>query len=364
MCYWLTQRGSLFVADWDESDAFCNVPREDTSALLGDIAPRLGTWLQRFYGNLRIRTATPHGLTDPFRMAHGGGQGDSGGVGAYLAVGVQRTRCHRGILLQHGNPGKPTEPLDAQRENFPAAPHDSGRAILEVAYSDDRRPLAFTGLGLEQLLNTMSHTCWAAGGSVNASKLRAFRLQLRDGRLVYAAGVVHPAVGTIRCTRGGLLLAGVPLVMGERATNLLQKVTRRLRAVRAGVMRLQPSYLLSVRIVLGYAVSQLDFVYSACPPAAAALETLQVLTDAILTYAQGAGALACSEFPFPAQPPAPAVTDVTLEQPAGTFFPSDPATGGRSSRAGLNTIAHAAPRRCTRMCSCDAHKPALKMPSG
>ena len=87
MCYWLAQRGSLFVADWDESDAFCNVPREDTSALLGDIAPRLGTWLQRFYGNLRIRTATPHGLTDPFRMAHGGGQGDSGGVGAYLAVG-------------------------------------------------------------------------------------------------------------------------------------------------------------------------------------------------------------------------------------------------------------------------------------
>ena len=287
LAYWAAVHGEVFLADWDESDAFCNIPREDTSDLLADIAPRLGCWIRQYYGYLRIRTATPHGLTDAYAMLHGGGQGDSGGVGAYLAVGIQRTRCHRGIVVQHRDPRDPSRPSADHPGAYPAAPHDLNYPILEIVYSDDRRPLALTGRSLEQLLNVMCHACWAAGGSVNTNKLQAFHLVLRDGRLRYTAGAIHPITGRIPFTRGGLMLAGVPLVMGERSNAILQKVLKRLTVVRAGVLRLLPSYVLSLRIVLGYAVSQLDFVHAACPPDGSALRPLQILLDSICTGEQG-----------------------------------------------------------------------------
>jgi hypothetical protein len=188
----------VYLADWDESDAFCNIPREDTPALLDDIAPRLGSWLQRFYGPLRIRTVTPYGLTEPFPMAHGGGQGDSGGVGAYLAVSIQRTQCHRGVALRSLDPRNPShlanDPRNAAEptDTFLFAPYDPARAVLEVAFSDDRRPLSRTASGLEGLLNTMYHACWASGGTVNGAKLRAFLVILRGDRLCYAPGIVRP----------------------------------------------------------------------------------------------------------------------------------------------------------------------------
>ena len=74
LAYWAGVHGSVHLADWDESDAFCNIPREDLPALLDDTAPGLGAWLQQFYGSLQIRSSTPYGLTEPFPMIHGGGQ--------------------------------------------------------------------------------------------------------------------------------------------------------------------------------------------------------------------------------------------------------------------------------------------------
>ena len=251
------------------------------------MAPRLGCWLRRYYGPLRIRTATPHGLTDPFPMVHGGGQGDSGGVGAYLAVGIQRTRCHRGVVLHQRDPRRPAHSSGEPPGAYPTAPHDPARPILEIVYSDDRRPVALTGRSLEHLLNSMCHACWAAGGSVNAAKLQAFHLVVQGGRLRYSGGYIHPLVGRIPFKKGGLLLAGVPLVMGERASVVLRKTDKRLRILRAGVVRLQPSYVLALRIVLGYAVSQLDYVFAACSPSDASLQPLQVLSDAVCTSGQG-----------------------------------------------------------------------------
>ena len=67
---------------WDESNAFCNIPQEDAPALLAGIAPTFSRWLQKFYNPMWIRSCTPYGMTNPFPMVHGGGQGDSGGVGA------------------------------------------------------------------------------------------------------------------------------------------------------------------------------------------------------------------------------------------------------------------------------------------
>ena len=282
----MVKHGGVYIADWDESDAFCNIPREDAPALLEDIAPGLARWMQSFYGRLSIRTITPHGLTDPFRMLHGGGQGDSGGVGAYLAVGIQRTRCHWGTVLLNMDPRRPGDRLRRPADPPLASPFDPLRPVLEIVYSDDRRPVASTQRGLELLLNAMAHACWAAGGSVNTTKLQAFHVILQGGRLRYAGGNLYPSIGRIPLRRGGLLLAGIPLLMGERLPGLAKKVEKRLQLVHAGVLRLQPSFTLALRIILGYVVSQLDYVHAACPPAAAALQPLQTKVDMILLHAQ------------------------------------------------------------------------------
>ena len=217
-------------------------------------------------------------------MAHGGGQGDSGGVGTYLAVGIQRTRCHRGLVLRGLDPRSPAHALPARAGTYPSAPHDPRRPVLELCYSDDRRPVALCPTGLERLLDAMCHVCWAAGGSVNTAKLKAFGIEIRNGRLGYRTGAVHPIVGRIPLSRGGLLLAGVPLLMGERPSSCLLKAEQRLRAVASAVRRLHPSYILSLRIVLSFAVSQLDYIHDACPPHAPGLRVLQPILDGALTH--------------------------------------------------------------------------------
>ena len=280
LAYWAGVHGSVHLADWDESDAFCNIPREDLPALLDDIAPGLGAWLQQFYGPLRIRSCTPYGLTEPFPMVHGGGQGDSGGVGAYLAVGIQRTLCHRGLHLQGLDPRCPALPAPEQCSAHLHAPHDPSRPVLELCYSDDRRPVAASAGGLELLLAAMYHSCWAAGGTVNSSKLQAFRIDLRRGRLSYGTGAVSTLLGRIPLRRGGLMLAGIPLLMGERPSAVLEKTLRRLRAIHTATRRLRPSFILTLRILLGFAVSQLDYTHDACPPHPPGLQPLQAVLDA------------------------------------------------------------------------------------
>lgn len=96
---WASNGDDVCIADWDESNAFCNISHEDAPAVLNPLHPELGEWMQQFYGALQVHVITPFGLTPPYRIAHGGGQGDSGGVGTYLAISIQRTRFNNGTLL-------------------------------------------------------------------------------------------------------------------------------------------------------------------------------------------------------------------------------------------------------------------------
>lgn len=98
VAHWASLGEDVCIADWDESNAFCNIPRRELPELLDELCPTFASWIQRFYDALSVYVVTPHGLTEPYRLLHGGGQGDSGGVGTYLAVGIQRTNFHEGIL--------------------------------------------------------------------------------------------------------------------------------------------------------------------------------------------------------------------------------------------------------------------------
>ena len=67
---WASAEGEVFVADWDESNAFCNIPWDGAAALLEPLLPGLGAWMRRFYARMEVRVVTPFGLTDPYGLVH------------------------------------------------------------------------------------------------------------------------------------------------------------------------------------------------------------------------------------------------------------------------------------------------------
>ena len=76
----------------------------------------------------------------------------------------------------------------------------------------------------------------------------------------YATASALPTLlGELPVRRRGLRLAGVPLVVSETWREPVEKAVRRLRLIRAGVLSLQPVYVLAVRICLGYAISVLYY---------------------------------------------------------------------------------------------------------
>ena len=93
---WVCGGHTICVADWDESNAFHNTPRDDLSALTDVWCPGAAPWARQFYEGLRVHVV-PHGLSAPYTLAHGGDQGDSGGVGLYEVMGIIRTWYHAGV---------------------------------------------------------------------------------------------------------------------------------------------------------------------------------------------------------------------------------------------------------------------------
>ena len=135
--------------------------------------------------------------------------------------------------------------------------------MTECGFSDDRRLVSGSRVGLARLVDVTVRGCAATGGCANAQKLLLYSILLRGDKMAYATESALPTLlGELPVRRRGLRLAGVPLVVGEVWTAPVEKAVRRLRLIRAGVLCLQPVYVLAVRICLGYAVSVLDYQFS------------------------------------------------------------------------------------------------------
>ena len=94
---WIHERGRLCVFHWDESNAFCKLQRESLQQVCPGVI-RVDPWYQSFYGKLSIYVQSPYGLLGPYRMLHGGAQGDSMGVGKFKALGSVRSRANAAIV--------------------------------------------------------------------------------------------------------------------------------------------------------------------------------------------------------------------------------------------------------------------------
>ena len=289
MRHWLIAHWTLLsdvhIADWDETSAFCNVPRGCCGTLLGPDAPGLDAWLPSFYDQLRVQVVTPHGLTDSYQLRHGGAQGDSMGVGTHEAVGTRRTEFPLGVLRAGLFPSDLTSGAPNLHAVCFPAPHDSTTYIPELVYSDDRRFFSRTAAGLAHILDIACHGCWASGGAVNFSKLKVFHIRRRGTKLQYITGTLSSMQGDLPFEPKGLAFVGIPLLQGEAPTATLHKATTRLERIHRAILRHRPAYILALRVILSYGVAVLDTVADALPFPATSLVPLQRRLDTALTAA-------------------------------------------------------------------------------
>ena len=74
---WAIQHGAVWSDDWDDANAFCNPNREAAGAWdpeAPEESPSL--WLRKFYDGLDVRVASPYGLLGPYKLHHGGAEGN------------------------------------------------------------------------------------------------------------------------------------------------------------------------------------------------------------------------------------------------------------------------------------------------
>ena len=266
IAHWCQLYGSMYIADWDEKNAFCNVITSQLDDINGN-HPELNVsdWITRFYGQFKVMINTPYGLAGPYAIKHGGAQGDSMGVGGFTITGIARTRIHHGTLSEGWDPTTLNPSANPYRA-FPPNPADPHSFINELSYSDDRRPIALAQEAFVTNLETNIQACWDAAASVNTVKLKTFHIQQLLGRLIYAKGQIDLSIGPQKLETQGLALTGVPLLMGHSPTEALQKTSQRVQKIIFSLYRSHPTYILLLRILLAFAISKLDYVYDSVTP--------------------------------------------------------------------------------------------------
>ena len=280
---WLTQRGRLWVVDWEESNAFCNVQRGGQQEMCPD-AIAVDPWYHSFDDRLAVYVHTPLGLVGPYRMLHGGAQGDGMGVGGFRELGSIRSRANatmvsRALRPESGLPGG----LDPE-EWCPTHPAEPNKYVPEVSSSDDRRFFAYSDEGICHALRVNQRTCLAGGGAVNRAKMQAFCLTPREGAIPYNRGTIETALSALQACTSDLAMVRMPVVMGESPRAVLVKYKDALRHLGWALPRTVPFYAL---VVARFAPAKADFMFDAVPLLGIDLTDVQKLSDVIHLRALG-----------------------------------------------------------------------------
>ena len=226
-----------------------------------------------------------YGLAVPYKLRHGGAQGDSQGMSYFSKISENRMEHLRhvvreGVYPEDRRPGAPDSASYVPRQ--PATSHGF---LPEVAFSDDRRHFALMGCGLAWLMGICAVTCAAACGSVQVGKVKVYHLVLHNRRLHYASGTLTTSLGLLPLQSRGFMLTGIPLVMGEHPGPRIAKAEARLAKIERALHCLRPAYVLVLRIVHTYIMFALDYVYKAMPSCPTRLRRTQGAADRVLTRA-------------------------------------------------------------------------------
>ena len=204
------------------------------------------------------------------------------GVGLIGAAGVMRTKFNGSVLRQGLSPSFLCPLCVDPLALYPTLPWSPSEICPEVVFSDDCTLLGRSFEGLGQVLDANCQSCWVVGGSANSGKLKAYWVEYHTAGLRFVEGRWDSFLGPMPLEVGGLVMAGVLLVMGEPPSEKVCKLEARLRALRSRVVKLHPSYLLGLRVVHVYALSVTDFVFEAMPPWEDWLWKAQVLLHRVL----------------------------------------------------------------------------------
>ena len=248
IAFWVVTVKELWVADWDESNAFCNIPRDVLGTLMKD-TPDLDctSWLSSFFGSMQVFLQTPFGLANPYKLKQGGVQGDSMGVGQYVLIRLLRSKAFRVLATGPAHPSIPTE------------------FVPEVVFSDDSRIFATSRARMEENLDLARSIASCVGGKANTQKIRVFRLCVNEKGLGYHRGSISCTLGDMACALGGLAIVGIPCIMGESSRAHFLQVEKALRICLARLRRLLPTAILALRVVTAFAVSKADYRLAVTP---------------------------------------------------------------------------------------------------
>ena len=88
-----------------EANACCNLDREATGAWDHE-APEesVSPGLQDLYNELHVRVASLYSLAGPYKLRHGGAQGDNQGVGYFSKISEKRTEYLRHAVRESLDP--------------------------------------------------------------------------------------------------------------------------------------------------------------------------------------------------------------------------------------------------------------------
>ena len=108
----LAHSDTMWLLDWDESDAFLRVCRSTLPDILeGTSCWNFSEWSKHYYSRLRIWPVTPEGLAPPFNTSEGFNQDDSASGAAFQVVNAVRTSCIRSDeALEIPSPLGPIDP--------------------------------------------------------------------------------------------------------------------------------------------------------------------------------------------------------------------------------------------------------------
>ena len=228
LAFWAAS-SAIFIAEWDESNAFCKIPRESCENLLGEDTPGLATWFHRFYDALKAYVLTPFGLSDASHLWHGVAQGGSGRTQQWASA---MPRSTWGFSAR----------ASASKTCF-YAPYVPTLPVPQVVYSADCRFFAWTAVGLSRMLDIACHGCMAQQGAVNFAKLQVFSIRQHGDRLLYHAGSFDSMQGTLPFERCGLPFVSIPLLLGDTPTSNGWPTTHPQQGAPPVIIVLAPSHL-------------------------------------------------------------------------------------------------------------------------
>ena len=244
----LSTHGTCAICDWDESDAYLRVLRQDNSRLCSRLRATwdFGPWADGFYSRLVIRVATREGFADPFSTGEGGNQGDGLAQLDYQAPSLVITRAMRpntSITLPLTIPG-----------------HSASLPVTHLLYSDDRRFITPSFTDVAAMATDCRKCSRRAGRIIHPDKQEFSLIDSRPGRPILVTADVPQHTGTT--TTAPPEVVGIPILPELPLLRVINKSRASRDRARKASRNREACPILQLRSLHAFGPSRPDYVTS------------------------------------------------------------------------------------------------------